>query len=525
MILIAVVLATAGVYAFYARKPNVYTASTDVYVIDPGDPVTGQPSPAQTDRQVLDQAGLLDSRTTASAVARRIGYPGSPSDLLGQIAVTSKQGEDFVHIAAQGSTPKQAAAIANAFASAFVSLLTASENQRVNKAIQLSAAQLQSLPSGPVQSVARGELQAEINRLELAQKDPPVFARQVDLAIPPTSPSAPKPVRNALFALVLSLAIAVGLAFGLERFDRRLKTPDDMEDAYKSPLLAVLPHTREPAPTHNGQPTLSSDFREPFRVLRTNVELASLDAPPRTIVITSATPGEGKSTVVRNLALAFREAGKRVAVVDLDLRHPALGPSFGITPGRGLTDVMRHAAELGDVARDIDVEVHTIDELLRSRAAQPGSATQPGSANHQNGNGRPRSGLTVLLGGARPANPAAVLASERLAEVLDELRDRHDLLLIDSAPLLAVTDTVPLLRYADAALFVGRLGATKRDTAKRLMDFVARIPDANPLGVIANDLSWLDAEAYGYGYGYYGTKTQAEVVDNKGSVDRPKQAV
>jgi receptor protein-tyrosine kinase len=95
-----------------------------------------------------------------------------------------------------------------------------------------------------------------------------------------------------------------------------------------------------------------------------------------------------------------------------------------------------------------------------------------------------------------------VLSSARTAELLNELREAYDVVLIDSAPVLAVTDTVPLLRYADATLFVGRFGVTSRDTAKRLSDFLARVPDVNVLGVVANELPRLDASSYGYGYGY-----------------------
>jgi Mrp family chromosome partitioning ATPase len=106
--------------------------------------------------------------------------------------------------------------------------------------------------------------------------------------------------------------------------------------------------------------------------------------------------------------------------------------------------------------------------------------------------------------GPRPANPPAVLGSDRAAEVLDELRERFDIVLIDSAPVLAVTDTVPLLRYADATLFVGRFKVTSRDTVKRLHDFLARVPNVHVMGVVANELSRFDASSYGYGYGYYG---------------------
>lgn len=499
LILIAVVVATGGVYAYYAHKPNVYDSSTLVYYHDPGDPVTGIPSPVSTDRNVANEATLVYSRTTAVAVARRIAYPGTPEELLQHVSITSRAGEDFVQVSAQAGDPRQSARIANGFAQQLVSSLNGAVTLRVENALKLSQAQYAQLPHGAAEGAQSANLADQINRLQLALKVPSTVSTQVAAALPPASPSSPKPVKDALFALLLSLIAAITLAYGLERFDRRLKNPDEMEHAYARPLLAVLPHTSDPAPLHDGEPALGPDFREPFRILRTNLELASVDSPPRTIVISSAMPGEGKSTVVRNLALAYREAGKRVAVVDLDLRHPALGPLFGVPMGPGMTDVLRRDAELHDAAMQIGVGLPVIDEFARSDGA---GLTMHSGANGRNGAVTHNPEVTLLLSGARPANPPAVLASERLVEVLDALREYNDVVLIDSAPVLVVTDTVPLLRYADAALFVGRLEVTTRDTAKRLVEFLARVPGVNLLGVVANDLSRSDAGAYGYGYGY-----------------------
>jgi non-specific protein-tyrosine kinase len=499
LIVVAVVVATGGVYAFYAHKPNIYTTSTLVYVRDPGDPVTGLPSQAQTDRNVADQASLLYSQKTAAAVASNIDYPGTPQGLLQHVSIASKPGEDFVQVTAQAGTPQQAATIANAFARQLVASIDGAVTLRIDNALTLSKNQLAQLPRGPASEAQRANLQDQINRLQLAVQVPTTVARQVDAASPPGSPSSPKPLRNALFAFILSLVGAIALVYGLQRFDRRLKNPDDMETAYQRPLLGVLPHSGDPAPVKRGEPSLGPDFREPFRVLRTNLELASVDAPPRTIVVSSAIPGEGKSTVVRNLALAFRETGRRVAVVDLDLRHPALATLFGAKNGPGMTEVMRREAELDDAALRIGVGLPVLDDvLLRSSVGSP----PPRASNGTNGTPPQQPDVTLLLGGTRPVNPPAVLASERLIEVLDELATRHDVVLIDSAPVLAVTDTVPLLRYADAALFVGRMNVTTRDTAKRLMEFLARVPNVTLLGVVANDLSRLEAQGYGYGYGY-----------------------
>jgi Mrp family chromosome partitioning ATPase len=278
---------------------------------------------------------------------------------------------------------------------------------------------------------------------------------------------------------------------------------------------------------HDGEATLSPEFRESFRVLRTNIELAQLDTPPRTIVVSSATPGEGKSTVVRNLALAFRETGKRVAVVECDLRHPALGKLFGVPGGPGFTDVLSHGATLDEVTVRVAAAVPGFDELIRLDVERSVAAgTRTNGSNGGNGHSAHGGAVTLLLSGARPANPPAVLASDRVTEVLDRLRDAHDVVLIDSAPLLAVTDTVPLLRYADAAIFVGRLGVTTRDTAKRLARFLERIPDVNLLGVVANDLSQFEAAGYGYGYGYggYGYGSADEQPKQAAAATEPAQA-
>jgi succinoglycan biosynthesis transport protein ExoP len=517
LILVAVCLATGGVYAFYAQKPKVYSASTLVFVKDPGDPVTGIPSAQGTDRSVQNQAAMLYSRDVATSVAQKIHYRGTPDELLKRVSVTSREGEDFVNVHAKGRSGQEAATIANAYAQQFVTLINGSQSSRIKRALDLSRQQRDGLGNGPATQGTRQSLGDQIRRLELALQVPPTITRQVDPAVPPTGPSEPKPLRNALFALILSLVASVGIAFGLERFDRRLKRPLDIVEAYDSPLLAVLPHSDAPAPTKDGAAALSREFEEAFRVLRTNIELATLDAPPRTIVVSSAMPNEGKSTVVRNLALAFAETGKRVAVVEGDLRHPALAPLFGAAGGgTGLTEVLTDDARLDDVTLRIATSLPGFDEIDRLRAERRPSTTgangkassrkssNGGAAKGGSSNGPAVHGgsVTLLLSGAKPANPPAVLASARAKRLLDDLRDGHDIVLIDSAPLLTVTDTVPLLRYADAAVVVGRLGFTTRETAAGLREFLARIPDIDLLGVVANDLSQFEAGGFGYGYGY-----------------------
>jgi Mrp family chromosome partitioning ATPase len=525
LIVVAVVVATAGVYAYYAHKPNVYTTGTLVYVTDPGDPVTGVQAAPATDRNVNDVASLFDSRSEAAIVARKVGYHGSPDALLSQVSVTSKTGQDFIQIGVQSGSPQEAAAIANAFAQQFVASLSRTYTSRISDAIHQIKSQLAQTTPGATGQLSRAGLQTQLQVLTIDLKVPTTVAQQVNPAVVPAIPSAPKPLRNALFAFIISLVGAIALCYALERFDRRLKTPEDLEAAYGTPLLGVLPHTDDTMAMQDGAGALGNNFREPFRVLRTNIELASVDAPPRTIVVSSAMPGEGKSTVVRNLALAFRESGRSVAVVDLDLRHPVLTRLFGAPLGLGFTDVLRHNAELEDVTLEIGTSLPTFDEFVLTKQVE-------NATNGTNGHGGDRpfgnTQITLIGSGTPPANPPALLASARVVEVLNEIRDRYDVVLIDSAPVLAVTDTVPLLRYADAAVFVGRFGVTTRDTVKRLRDFLARVRDVNVLGIVANDLPRIDAGSYGYGYGYGGYGGEPEPAARRGrkaAVKPPKQPV
>jgi Mrp family chromosome partitioning ATPase len=290
------------------------------------------------------------------------------------------------------------------------------------------------------------------------------------------------------------LVLAIGVAFGLERFDRRLKHPEDVIDAYGVPLLAVLPHAERPSPSRDGAAILSPELRESYRSLRTNVDFAGLNGRARTIVVSSAVPGEGKSTVVRNLALAFRETGRRVAVVECDLRRPSLARIFDLPGGPGLTEVLAGEVPLSDALVEVPIAVSGLDDLARI------GELEDSVKEHQNG--RAPSGITLLLAGTLPANPPAVIAAAGARRILDQVRETHDVVLIDSAPLVPVTDTLPLLQYADLAVVVARFGLTTRDSAQRLLDVISRIPDVEFAGVIANDLSQFESAGYGYAYGY-----------------------
>jgi Mrp family chromosome partitioning ATPase len=242
-------------------------------------------------------------------------------------------------------------------------------------------------------------------------------------------------------------------------------------------------------------------------------------------VVVSAVPGEGKSTIVRNLAIAYREEGLNVAAIDADLRAPDLARLFAAEAQPGLMDVLTGAVSLDEALQTVEVEAEGLDTMARLRhltqsdadyknyVAQQAPPTPdashigrvmlrrnqkssgavtapPAEEHHQNGNGHAfqetPGGLSLLAAGARPANPASVLSSRRFRSVLADVTNRHDVVLIDSPPVLSVSDAVPLLSSVDGVIVATRLSLTPQVAARQLTEAIKRVPRVNVLGVVAN---------------------------------------
>jgi Mrp family chromosome partitioning ATPase/capsular polysaccharide biosynthesis protein len=495
-ITVVVILVTAGTYLYYNRQPRIYEASTTVYV---GSQASGAGSAVLpiSQRTVADEATLIVSGQVAAAVASKLGRPAAAAALAGSVSATPAATSDFIAITAEQGAPAQAAVVANGFAQAFITITGQQQRTSLTKQLRATRAQLAQLPRGPASDVQRAQLNAALGQIQLLLAAPGAGISQVDPAVPPGAPIAPRPVRNALFAFAISLLAALGIAFGLERFDRRFRRPEEIGPAYGLTPLATVPHSADLAYKVDDEAALGPDVRESFRQLRTAIQLSSLDRPIRRILVTSAVAGEGKSTVVRNLALAFHEWGHRVAVVDADLRRPTMVAMFGEPHEFGLTSVLTGAAALEDALVDIRVNPRGRDTLAEvTKLAGPSS------------NGSPKADMVSLLtSGPLPTNAQAVLAADKTHALLNQLGAHHDIVLIDSPPLLLVSDAISLMGDVDAVIIVARLGLTTRDDARNVSELIKRIPDARAIGVVVNDVSAFESYGYGYGYGYGGAES------------------
>ncbi len=294
----------------------------------------------------------------------------------------------------------------------------------------------------------------------------------------PSTPVAPRPARAVSLGAVLGLLVSAGAAVARQRLDTSVRTDTDVTTATGLVTLGAVPFdsagARYPL---MGALDAQSARSEAFRHLRTNLRFVDVDTPPRMIMVSSSMSAEGKTATTCNLAIALAQAGARVVLVEADLRRPSFGEYLGIETAAGLTSVLIGAADL--------------DEVLLPWGDDGGR-------------------LEVLPSGPLPPNPSELLGSRGMGEVLRELSGRFDVVLIDTPPLLPVTDAAVLAAQVDGTLLVVRSGKTRREQLARAAD-VLRTVDARVLGVVLNMIPAREMEGMYYGYpsynGYFQIRT------------------
>ncbi len=309
--------------------------------------------------------------------------------------------------------------------------------------------------------------------------------REVDIARTPAGPAEPNIPRNLGFAFVLGLTSGIGLAFLLEGMDNTVRTPEQAQEISGLPSLGMIPlgsKNNSEAGSKQGlivasskeavelitQSRPQSQMAESYRALRTSLLLTSLGAPPKTILITSALPREGKSTTSINTAIVLAQKGVRVLLIDADLRRPSVHKTLGLGPRIGLSNVLTGGASL-----------------------QQATLRSPLLPN-----------LYVLPAGTPPPNPAELMASSQMVEMLAVLRDQYDHIVVDTPPTLSVTDAVVLSPRADAVVLVIRSSQTTKPALRRARDILAQV-NARVSGVLLNAVN-LDSPDYYYYYEYQG---------------------
>lgn len=303
-----------------------------------------------------------------------------------------------------------------------------------------------------------------------------VNIRPLDAARVPGSPAFPRMERNVALAGILSLFIGIAFAFFLEYLDRTVKSGEDVEKAVGAPLLGIIPAISDEGAKNAGErgsldlhvfEEPSSRAAECCRHIRTNLLFMAAEHKFKTLVVASPSPREGKSTTCMYLATTMAQSEQRVLVIDSDLRRPRLHQSLGTSRNQGLSNLILGNVALDDVIKTTDIP-----------------------------------NLWFLPAGPTPPNPAELLMTERFTEILAELGERFDRIILDSPPILAVTDPLVLAKNADGIVLVMKAGSTTRDHAQRAARQLYDV-DARVAGAILNELD-VDDKSYGYYYHYYG---------------------
>lgn len=503
LIVAIVVPVTVGTYLYYDHKPKVYTASTELYV----------ESSSKLEQVLFGASGFTDASTVnnlallvgttpvaqqASKELKRIAkrVPGG-ADITGGVSAAPVGESTFFEISASSNSPLGAAVLANTYAKAFIAIQDQQLQRQVKQAAASADKQLKEIPAGPANEARRVAIEERLQSLHLVSAIPgdSTGISQVQKAVPPTEPSAPKPMKNAIFAFVVSLMLAIAAAFGLEALARKFDSVEAVEEVIDFPVLTEVPKVDTPAPVSEGGLGIESHLHEPFHRLQMNLDMLSKERPLRTILIASAAPGEGKSMVTRNLALAHREAGHNVAVLDADFRKATLGGLLHAHEGPGLTDILAGRASFGQAVQEVAV--------LPDQNGNGTARTMAGAMQDVPPTVPTQGELAIVPAGPHSASLAASLTSGGMQQTLKAAVSTYDRVLIDSSPLLAAADVLPLLSEVDGVLLVTRLGVTSRDSAKRLVAELRRVSNINVIGVVVNGIPSRIYRTRAYGY-YYG---------------------
>lgn len=293
----------------------------------------------------------------------------------------------------------------------------------------------------------------------------------VEKAQTPEFPSKPNKKRNILLGIIMGLFGGVGLAFFLEYLDNTVKTPDDIEERYNIPVLTTISKLKNKNKTSYkmvlDEP--SSALAESFKSLRTSIMLSS-DSPPKTILVTSMAPGDGKTTVASNLAIAIAGSESSVLLIDCDLRRSMLHEIFGLKNTKGLSTFIAGASDM-NIIQDVPVK-----------------------------------NLSVITSGPTPPNPSEMLISKKLKDFIHELKNKFDFVIIDTPPVMSVSDTLIVSKIVDASLIVTRFGKTTYEMMNHGLKSMADI-ESKVIGTVINAVDEKKSGYHDY-YHYYSSDNQ-----------------
>ena len=453
--------------------------------------------------------GVINSATEGITSTLYVGMSGP--GLKGMIGVSPVRDTQLLSVRVRDIIPARAADIANILVGVFIEYNKGRQSERfagskesletqkgeVEKKLQEINASLGALGSDEANQNERYRLeglQAQYQQtltyllqsyeaVRLAETQTTSSVTQVEPATVPVYPVAPRARTNTLLASIVGLLLAAGVVFLIETLDDTLRDPEEASRQLGLPILGFIARysSADELPITISEPR--APVAEAFRVLRTNIQFASVDHPLRSLLITSPSPADGKTTVVANLGIVVAQGGRSCVLVDSDLRRPRIHKLLRLANRKGMCELF------------VQPQIHMDGSLQKTEVPN----------------------LFVLTSGSLPPNPSELLGSEKMLDIIRQIEGESDLMIVDSPPVLAVTDASVLAPRMDGVLLVVKPGVTKFMAVKQAVEQLRRV-GANVIGIVLNEVEFKRSRYYykSYYYTYYETGSYGETGSKNG---------
>jgi len=524
LIILTTVVAGVVAYVFSIQQTPIYQASTRLLV---SQSVSNSASLQYADILAAERlsstyAQMLTARPVVESALTQAGYPSLDPREIG-ISVQPVRDTQLIDLKVEHPNPQVAANIANTLPKVFIEFNSAQQTARYQESKQSLQQQLEQLNTdvrntelsieeitgeGANEEGRRtlledrlaqyrssfGNVLAQLESIRLAEANATDTVIVVEPAVPPRSPIRPRVLMNTLLAAIVGAMIGLGTAFLIEYLDDTVKNPDDVVRVTGLSTLGVIARQKSEGAIRNlvTVDNPRSPTAEAYRTIRTSIQFASIDTPIRSLVVTSAGPGEGKSTTAANLAVVMAQTGKKTVLVDADLRKPTQHKRFGQPNAVGLTGALL-----------LEDDFEGLDHLLAPTEIE---------------------NLWVITSGQLPHNPSELLGSQKLHQFAERLLQDYDFIIFDSPPALAVTDPAVLGQAMDGVLLVVDSGNTREPALMQTMREMEKV-QSHVIGVALNRFKARgDGGYYYYYYNRYYAHDEDDQSPGSGSASKSKRS-
>jgi tyrosine-protein kinase len=498
--------------ALYSASAEVLLSRTPVVTEITGG--TDQTFSQQPDRVAKTEAAVAGVPAVAQRVLRAAGISDMTAEqFLAQSSATAKTDADLLVLTVKAGDAERAALLASEYARQFSEYRKELDTAALHSARVGVEEQIAGLrESKNVDQALLSILQAKAQQLETAEA---LATGNTSVIREPTAADAtkirPRTFRDAVLAGAIGLLLGIVVAFLRDAVDTRIRSSDEIADRLGVPLLARIPEPPRPLQMSDRIVMLADPNgreAEAFRMLRTNLDFVNVERGARTIMVTSSSQREGKSTTVANLALALASAGKNVVLVDLDLRRPYLHRFFDVGSEPGVTNVVLEQASVEEALSKVwaSEPAKTSEQPVPATTSR-GARTKRAATGESNGRAPAGSVLEVIPSGTVPPNPGEFVSARGLGALLDRLRERADFVLIDAPPMIGIGDAMTISAKVDGIVLIARMNGLRRPLLFELHRLLETSP-ASLLGFVVTGAR-ADEDHYYASDGYHGAPAQA----------------